>query len=40
VARRLHALVDGLSVQILAGHLAPEEATAELDAYLDELAAG
>jgi AcrR family transcriptional regulator len=37
-ARRLHALVDGLSVQLLAGHLAPEEALVELDAYLDELA--
>jgi AcrR family transcriptional regulator len=40
VARRLHALVDGLSVQILAGHLEPAEALAELDAYLDELTAG
>jgi len=39
-ARRLHAVVDGLSVQILAGHLTPGLATAELDAYLDELAAG
>ena len=37
-ARRLHALVDGLSVQVLAGHLSPEQALAELDAYLDELA--
>ena len=40
VARRLHALVDGLSVQLLAGHLEPAAALAELDAYLDELAAG
>ncbi len=40
VARRLHALVDGLSVQILAGHLTREQASAELGAYLDELAAG
>jgi AcrR family transcriptional regulator len=39
-AGRLHALVDGLSVQILAGHLSPGQAVAELDAYLDELAAG
>jgi AcrR family transcriptional regulator len=39
-ARRLHAVVDGLSVQILAGHLTPALAAAELDAYLDELVAG
>ncbi|GAA3338196.1 TetR family transcriptional regulator C-terminal domain-containing protein [Amorphoplanes nipponensis] len=38
VARRLHALVDGLSLQIMAGHLSPEAAVAELDAYLAELA--
>jgi AcrR family transcriptional regulator len=37
---RLHALVDGLSVQILAGHLTPAAAVAELDAYLGELDAG
>ena len=37
-ARRLHAVVDGLSVHVLAGHLSPEKAAAELDAYLDELA--
>ncbi|AGZ42190.1 TetR/AcrR family transcriptional regulator [Actinoplanes friuliensis] len=36
-ARRLHALVDGLSVQVLAGHLTPAEADTELVAYLDEL---
>ena len=36
-ARRLHAVVDGLSVQILAGHLTPEAASAELDAYLATL---
>ena len=34
--RRLHALVDGLSVQVLAGHLPPGEAAAQLSAYLDE----
>jgi AcrR family transcriptional regulator len=37
-ARRLHAVVDGLAVHVLAGHLTPEAAAAELDAYLDELA--
>lgn len=36
-ARRLHAVVDGLAVHILAGHLTPEAASAELDAYLAEL---
>jgi AcrR family transcriptional regulator len=39
-ARRLHAVVDGLSVQILAGHLTPAVAAAELDAYLRDLVAG
>jgi AcrR family transcriptional regulator len=39
-ARRLHALVDGLSMQILAGHVSPESAVTELDAYLSELVAG
>ena len=33
---RLHALVDGLSVQVLAGHLPPGEAAAQLSAYLDD----
>ncbi|MGW4940795.1 TetR/AcrR family transcriptional regulator [Actinoplanes sp. NPDC004185] len=37
-ARRLHAVVDGLTVHVLAGHLSPPAAAAELDAYLDELA--
>lgn len=36
-ARRLHALVDGLSVHVLAGHLTPAEMTAGLDDYLAEL---
>lgn len=36
LARRLHALVDGLSIQGLAGHLTPESMTAQLDAYLAE----
>ncbi|MEV4708459.1 TetR/AcrR family transcriptional regulator [Actinoplanes sp. NPDC049316] len=34
--RRLHALVDGLSVQVLAGHLTPAEAAAGLSDYLDD----
>jgi len=34
--RRLHALVDGLSVQVLAGHLTPGEAAAGLSDYLDD----
>lgn len=38
--RRLHALVDGLAVHLLAGHLSPEEAAAELDSYLEDLTAG
>jgi AcrR family transcriptional regulator len=37
-ARRLHAVVDGLTVHVLAGHLTVAEMVAELDAYLDELA--
>jgi AcrR family transcriptional regulator len=37
LARRLHALVDGLSVHVLAGHLDAEEMIAQLDAYLGEL---
>nr|WP_221382790.1 TetR family transcriptional regulator C-terminal domain-containing protein [Actinoplanes polyasparticus] len=38
-ARRLHALVDGVTVHVLAGHLTPDEMTACLDDYLDELTA-
>ncbi len=37
LARRLHALVDGLTVHVLAGHLAPDQAIAELNVHLDEL---
>jgi AcrR family transcriptional regulator len=37
LARRMHAVVDGLSVHGLAGHLTPGEMVAQLDAYLDEL---
>ncbi|WP_433291121.1 TetR family transcriptional regulator C-terminal domain-containing protein [Actinoplanes sp. CA-030573] len=36
-ARRLHAIVDGLTVHVLAGHLTVAEMVAELGAYLDEL---
>jgi AcrR family transcriptional regulator len=39
-ARRLHAVVDGLTVHVLAGHLTPATAAADLDAYLDDLPAG
>ncbi|WP_250000993.1 TetR/AcrR family transcriptional regulator [Actinoplanes sp. M2I2] len=38
-ARRLHALVDGLSVHVLAGHLTPDEMVGQLDDYLGELTA-
>ncbi|MGX6600731.1 TetR/AcrR family transcriptional regulator [Micromonosporaceae bacterium Da 78-11] len=38
LARRLHAVVDGLTVHVLAGHLTPAEMVAELDSHLDELA--
>ncbi|MFI5892020.1 TetR/AcrR family transcriptional regulator [Actinoplanes sp. NPDC051513] len=34
-ARRLHAVVDGLTVHVLAGHLTPAEMVAELGAHLD-----
>ncbi|WP_327091069.1 TetR family transcriptional regulator C-terminal domain-containing protein [Nonomuraea sp. NBC_01738] len=34
LARRLHAMVDGLSVHVLAGHLTAEQMSAELDAHL------
>jgi AcrR family transcriptional regulator len=37
-ARRLHAVVDGLTVHVLAGHLTPDEMVAELTSYLDDLA--
>jgi AcrR family transcriptional regulator len=37
-ARRLHALVDGWSVHVLAGHLQPAQMVADLHAYLGELA--
>ncbi|GAA2859108.1 transcriptional regulator [Actinoplanes cyaneus] len=33
-ARRLHAMVDGLTVHVLAGHLTADEMVAELDAFL------
>ena len=36
-ARRLHAVVDGLTVHVLAGHLGAEEMVAEMDAYLAEI---
>ncbi|WP_027346801.1 TetR/AcrR family transcriptional regulator [Hamadaea tsunoensis] len=36
-AHRLHAVVDGLSVQAMAGHLTVEAMIAQLDAYLARL---
>jgi hypothetical protein len=39
LAGRLHALVDGLTVHVLAGHLTPGEMVRRLDDYLDELTA-
>ncbi|MEU7143126.1 hypothetical protein ABZ942_27015 [Nocardia sp. NPDC046473] len=39
-ARQLHALVDGLSLQGLAGHLTQAEMTAQLDVFLCELITG
>ncbi|GAA5179610.1 TetR family transcriptional regulator C-terminal domain-containing protein [Rugosimonospora acidiphila] len=39
LAHRLHALVDGLSVHVLAGHLTAGDMIAQLNAYLDELTA-
>ncbi|MBF6061251.1 TetR family transcriptional regulator C-terminal domain-containing protein [Nocardia terpenica] len=39
LARRLHALVDGLSLQGLARHLSPAQMIDQLDAFLDELLA-
>ncbi|GIF06721.1 TetR/AcrR family transcriptional regulator [Actinoplanes siamensis] len=35
--RRLHAVVDGLTVHVLAGHLTAAEMVAELDAFLGSL---
>lgn len=37
LARRLHAVVDGLSIQRLAGHLTSEVMISQLDAYLAEI---
>jgi AcrR family transcriptional regulator len=39
LARRLHALVDGLTVHVLAGHLSSAAMVDQLNAYLDELTA-
>lgn len=33
-ARRLHAVIDGLTVHVLAGHLTADEMVRELDGYL------
>ncbi|GAB2598173.1 HTH-type transcriptional regulator PksA [Paractinoplanes abujensis] len=38
-ARRLHAVVDGLTVHVLAGHLTAEEMQRRLGDYLDEVMA-
>ncbi|BBH66353.1 transcriptional regulator [Actinoplanes sp. OR16] len=35
--RRLNAVIDGLSVHVLAGHLEPSDAAAELEAHLATL---
>jgi AcrR family transcriptional regulator len=40
LARRLHAVVDGLSIQRLAGHLTSEIMITQLDAYLAEIILG
>ncbi|MCP2328897.1 AcrR family transcriptional regulator [Hamadaea flava] len=37
LARRMHAVVDGLTVHALAGHLTADEMVAQLNAYLSEL---
>ena len=37
LAHRLHALVDGLTVHVLAGHLSSAAMVDHLNAYLDEL---
>jgi AcrR family transcriptional regulator len=38
LARRLHAVVDGLTVHVLAGHLSVDAMVAELNTHLDDLA--
>jgi AcrR family transcriptional regulator len=38
LARRLHAVVDGLTVHVLAGHLTAAEMVSQLNSYLDEVA--
>jgi AcrR family transcriptional regulator len=38
LARRLHAVVDGLTVHVLAEHLSVPQMIEQLDLYLDELA--
>ena len=38
LARRLHAVVDGLTVHVLAGHLSAGEMVEQLTAYVEELA--
>lgn len=40
LARRLHAVVDGLTVHVLAGHLSSADMVDQLNAYLDELTGG
>jgi AcrR family transcriptional regulator len=40
LARRMHAVVDGLTVHALAGHFTAEEIVAQLDAYLTDLTGG
>ncbi|GAA2532199.1 transcriptional regulator [Winogradskya humida] len=39
LAHRLHAVVDGLTVHVLAGHLSSGVMVTQLNAYLDELQA-
>ena len=38
LARRLHAVVDGLTVHVLAGHLTAAEMVVQLNSYVDDLA--
>ncbi|WP_405167064.1 TetR family transcriptional regulator [Nocardia sp. NBC_01499] len=40
LSAQLHALVDGLSLHGLAGHLAPPQMIAQLDGFLDEIIIG
>jgi AcrR family transcriptional regulator len=40
LARRMHAVVDGLTVHGLAGHLTSDEMVAQLDSYLSDLTGG